>query len=69
MAISRHVSRAMLEHYSHIRLQAKRPAVEALDTFKPPAELNGRRFESFREYHLRHNWRCVFPGTPDPAQK
>jgi hypothetical protein len=26
----------MLEYYSHIRLMAKRAAVDALDTFKPP---------------------------------
>ena len=31
MAIAGHVSREMLEHYSHIRQQAKRKAVEALD--------------------------------------
>jgi integrase len=30
MAIAGHVSREMLEHYSHIRLEAKRRAVEAL---------------------------------------
>lgn len=37
MAIAGHVSREMLEHYSHIRLQAKRAAVDALDTFNPPS--------------------------------
>lgn len=31
-AISGHLSRKMLEHYSHVRLEAKRRAVEALDT-------------------------------------
>jgi integrase len=30
MAIAGHVSREMLEHYSHVRLEAKRRAVEAL---------------------------------------
>ena len=30
MAIAGHVSREMLEHYSHVRLEAKRSAVEAL---------------------------------------
>jgi integrase len=30
-AISGHLSRKMLEHYSHVRLEAKRRAVEALD--------------------------------------
>ncbi len=38
MSIAGHVSREMLEHYSHIRLQAKRAAVDALDTFNPPPE-------------------------------
>src|SRR5215475_11602875 len=37
MAIAGHVSKAMLEHYSHIRMAAKRAAVDAMDTFKPPA--------------------------------
>jgi integrase len=31
MAIAGHVSREMLEHYSHIRMQAKREAVESLE--------------------------------------
>jgi hypothetical protein len=31
MAIAGHVSREMLEHYSHVRMQAKREAVAALD--------------------------------------
>jgi integrase len=35
MAIAGHVSREMLEHYSHIRMAAKRRAVEALDKVKP----------------------------------
>jgi integrase len=30
MAIAGHVSRRMLEHYSHIRMAAKRTAVEAI---------------------------------------
>ncbi len=35
MAISGHVSREMLDHYSHIRLEAKRLAVEALSHSVP----------------------------------
>lgn len=31
MAIAGHVSKEMLEHYSHIRMQAKRQAVAALE--------------------------------------
>ncbi len=30
-SISGHLSRRMLEHYSHIRLKAKRDALDALD--------------------------------------
>lgn len=37
MAIAGHVSRQMLEHYSHIRIQAKREAVAALEPPKPLA--------------------------------
>ena len=33
-AISGHLSRKMLEHYSHVRLEAKRQAVAALDSFR-----------------------------------
>ena len=32
MSIAGHVSREMLEHYSHIRMQAKREAVKALES-------------------------------------
>jgi len=32
MSISGHLSRRMLEHYSHVRLQAKREAVTHLPT-------------------------------------
>src|SRR5579864_6668731 len=32
MAIAGHVNRAMLEHYSHVRQEAKRRAVKSLDT-------------------------------------
>jgi hypothetical protein len=32
MAIAGHVSRKMLAHYSHVRLQAKRTALDALST-------------------------------------
>jgi integrase len=33
-AISGHLSRKMLEHYSHVRLEAKRRAVGALDSLQ-----------------------------------
>ena len=36
MSIAGHVSREMLEHYSHIRMQAKREAVSMLETIVSP---------------------------------
>jgi hypothetical protein len=43
MAIASHASRQMLEHYSHVRLDLKRKAVEALATrrAKPEGKLAG----------------------------
>jgi integrase len=41
MAIAGHVSKEMLEHYSHIRMQAKREAVAALEP-RPPSCLEKR---------------------------
>ncbi len=38
MAIAGHVSREMLELYSHVRMQAKREAVAAIDSPKVPAQ-------------------------------
>ena len=35
IAISGHMDRAMLEHYSHIRAKAKRDAVDAIQSFLP----------------------------------
>ena len=35
MAIAGHVSPKMLQHYSHVRLQAKRPALDALSMTRP----------------------------------
>jgi integrase len=37
-AITGHLSRKMLEHYSHVRLEAKRRAVEALDAMAGPVQ-------------------------------
>jgi integrase len=42
MSIAGHVSRAMLEHYSHIRLAAKRAAVDAIATPLPEAPACGK---------------------------
>jgi len=40
-SISGHLSRRMLEHYSHIRIDAKRQALDALDEARRGAESNG----------------------------
>jgi integrase len=42
MAIAGHVSREMLEHYSHIRLEAKRKALESLDNVTFLAQIQQR---------------------------
>jgi integrase len=39
MGIAGHVSREMLQHYSHIRMKAKREALEMLETRQPLASL------------------------------
>lgn len=38
-ALSGHVSPQMLEHYSHIRMEAKRDAVRAIESVRPMAEV------------------------------
>jgi integrase len=38
MSIAGHVSREMLDHYSHIRLMAKRRALEAIETPIPQSD-------------------------------
>jgi hypothetical protein len=40
-SISGHLSRRVLEHYSHIRIDAKRQALDALDTARRNAAPNG----------------------------
>ena len=40
-SISGHLSRRMLEHYSHIRIDAKRQALDALDAARRKAAPNG----------------------------
>ena len=40
-SISGHLSRRMLEHYSHIRLDAQRQALDALDATRRAAAGNG----------------------------
>jgi hypothetical protein len=40
-SISSHLSRRMLEHYSHIRIDAKRQALDALDAARRATTSNG----------------------------
>ena len=40
-SISGHLSRRMLEHYSHIRIDAKRQALDALDEARRGGDKNG----------------------------
>ena len=46
MSIAGHVSREMLEHYSHIRQEAKRKAVASLDNVTITAQLEKWKAES-----------------------
>ena len=48
MSIAGHVSRAMLDHYSHIRLDAKRRALESLETPVPAPESITQSSEAHR---------------------
>jgi hypothetical protein len=42
MDIDEHVSKQMLKHYSHIRMEAKRSALESIVTVRPVTEESGR---------------------------
>ena len=53
MAIAGHVSRRMLEHYSHIRIEAKRKALEAIS--QPAFGTDGAQ-----------NW-AQSPNSPKPS--
>jgi integrase len=46
MSIAGHVSREMLDHYSHIRLAAKRRALEALETPIPEEQPTQEPFKA-----------------------
>lgn len=46
MALAGHLSRAMLERYSHVRMKAKREAVETMRTAREKHVSNGLATES-----------------------
>ncbi|MEO8451895.1 MAG: tyrosine-type recombinase/integrase [Gemmatimonadota bacterium] len=48
-SISGHLSRRMLEHYSHIRIDAKRQALDALDAARRRADSDGTIEDAKRE--------------------
>jgi Phage integrase family len=50
MAIAGHVSREMLEHYSHVRQEAKRKAVESLDNVTITSQLAKWEAEATNAY-------------------
>ena len=55
MAIAGHVSQAMLEHYSHIRMAAKRTALDAISTPLPDAPGGGKVASFSRDVHQNGN--------------
>ena len=50
MAIAGHVSREMLEYYSHIRLEAKRKALETLDNVTFLAQIQRSALNGAKPY-------------------
>jgi integrase len=55
MAIAGHVSRQMLEHYSHIRMAAKRSALDAIATPLPGVNSSGAASAPARRVHQNDN--------------
>ena len=54
-SISGHLSRRMLEHYSHIRIDAKRQALDAVDNLRRVGDAgnrNGKPATCFCRAHL-----------------
>jgi hypothetical protein len=65
MAIAGHVSREMLEHYSHIRQEAKRKAVASLDNVTITSQLGKWKEEADerRRLELEQKTRKSMVGT------
>jgi len=55
MAIAGHVSRRMLEHYSHIRMAAKRIAMDSISTPLSGVPVGGKVFDSRAGVHQNDN--------------
>jgi hypothetical protein len=62
-SIAGHVSQKMLEHYSHVRLEAKRRPLDALATTRPETENQG---DSERGHVTRNVSKSESEGMPAP---
>jgi hypothetical protein len=62
-SIAGHVSQKMLEHYSHVRLEAKRRALDALATMRPESQNQG---VSERGYVTRNVTKTALEEMPAP---
>jgi hypothetical protein len=59
-SISGHLSRRMLEHYSHVRIDAKRQALDALDAARrSPAHNGGGNGDAQTRQRSRRSWRSA----------
>jgi integrase len=55
MAIAGRVSRKMLEHYSHIRMEAKRAALDAIVQAPNPALLGAGSYQNPHQVSMSEN--------------
>jgi hypothetical protein len=62
-SIAGHVSQKMLEHYSHVRLEAKRRALDALATMRPESQNQG---VAEGGYVTRNVTKAALEGMPAP---
>jgi len=62
MAIAGHVSPKMLAHYSHVRIQAKRTALDSLSTRQRELTQGGET----RGYDTNHDTKRETPGAIPP---
>jgi hypothetical protein len=65
-SISGHLSRRMLEHYSHIRIDARRQALDALDTARRNSAPNGAATAA-KPTGKRHTRAILTPSSRCPT--
>ena len=63
MSIAGHVSKKMLQHYSHIRMDAKRNALDAL-AMKPPSKVDSKDTKKSYDTNNDTNTRRGINGMP-----